>query len=65
MGFLSLVEITALTLERILQLMRAVKFITGHMAFNPDYNQILQLKATFVFYLSKRAKNYYDSPIET
>ena len=25
-----------------------MKFITGHMVYNPGYNQILQLKATLI-----------------
>jgi hypothetical protein len=41
-----LVEITAFRLQRIFQPMRELELITGHMVYNPAYNQILKMKDT-------------------
>ena len=43
-----MVEITVFRLERIFQPMRALKFITGHMVYNPAYTYMLQTTETFV-----------------
>ena len=50
---LSLVEITAFRLESKsckinFPLMRPLKFITGHVIYNPAYNYKFQLKTTYV-----------------
>ena len=37
-----MVEITAFRVERIFQPMRALEFISGHVVYDPAYNQILQ-----------------------
>ena len=44
--FLSLVEITVFRLDRIFQPMRALKFITLHMVYNPAYTSTLRTTAT-------------------
>ena len=35
--------------------MREIKFETGHMVYNPTYNQILQVKVSFPGFLQLRA----------
>ena len=46
MSLIPVIEITAFRIERICQSMRALEFITGHVVYNPAYNQILQMKKT-------------------
>ena len=41
-----MVKITAYKLERIIQPMRALEFITGQVVYNLAYNQILQTEET-------------------